>query len=101
VRVLCHAGYKAVGVHSAEAALRLAAQEQFDLVVSDISMPGKNGWELMRELGTGGMPGIAVSAHGNPQDLVRSLQAGFARHLCKPLNIDELLAAVKDVFEAR
>jgi DNA-binding response OmpR family regulator len=91
-----------VGVHSADAALKQASQEAFDLVVSDISMPGKNGWDLMQELGGGAtIPGIAVSAHGAPDDLARRRKAGFARHLCKPLNIDELLAAVAAVIAAR
>jgi two-component system CheB/CheR fusion protein len=67
----------------------------FDLVVSDLGLPDGSGLELMRELaGLYGLPGIALSGYGTEEDVRRSLEAGFARHLTKPVNIHALEAAI-------
>ncbi len=80
-------GYQVTIAESVEAALRIAAQEPFDLLVSDIGLPDGSGEDLLRLLREKGhnLPGIALSGYGMEQDMARSLAAGFQIHLTKPV----------------
>lgn len=76
----------------------LAAYAPGDLVVSDIALPDGTGHDLMRSVGQrGAQSGIALSGYGAPDDRRRSLEAGFARHIVKPLQPAELLTAIAEV----
>jgi PAS domain S-box-containing protein len=80
-----------------ETALALITSEgPFDLVVSDLGLPGRSGLELMRELRSRGIgvPGIALSGYGQEADLEESHAAGFAAHLIKPAEPRLLLEAM-------
>ena len=69
-----------------------------DLVVSDLGLPDGNGLDLMRELaGRYGLKGIALSGYGMEEDLRRSREAGFERHLTKPINFQALQAILREV----
>jgi two-component system CheB/CheR fusion protein len=69
------------------AALKLAAEHEFDLLLSDLGLPDGTGADLMRTLRQQGsvVPGIVLSGYGQDQDIARSREAGFAAHLVKPL----------------
>ena len=76
-------------------ARRAAAENQLDLLVSDLGLPDGSGLDLMRELREGyGLRGIAVSGYGMEEDLRRSREAGFLEHLIKPLDPAKLKAAI-------
>jgi CheY-like chemotaxis protein len=67
-----------------------------DLLISDIALPDGSGLDLMRQLGAGrSLMGIAISGHGDDSDVAASLAAGFARHMMKPIDFDELLFEVQ------
>ena len=84
------------------AALTLAAEIEFDVLVCDLNLPDGTGWDLMAKLGKRArLRGIAYSALDQPQDVLRSQEAGFAEHLVKGCDPDELVAAIKRVFEKR
>jgi CheY-like chemotaxis protein/signal transduction histidine kinase len=78
-----------------------------DVVISDIAMPGGDGYALIRQLRRrgrergGGVPAIAVSAHAREEDRRRALSAGFARYVTKPVEPAELLAVVREIAPAR
>lgn len=85
---------------SGEAALNLAGQEIFDLVISDLGLPDMSGLELMRTLRDQfGLRGIAVSGFGMDEDVALSRHAGFVRHLTKPIRIEHLVEAVREVID--
>jgi CheY-like chemotaxis protein len=71
-----------------------------DVLVSDIGMPGEDGFELIKRvralgLGPGGnIPAIALTAYARAEDRARALEAGFARHLAKPIEPAALASAV-------
>lgn len=89
---LGHAVYVA---GTAAEALRLASGHSFDLVVSDLGLPDGSGHELMRQLRhRHGLRGIAFSGYGQVEDVRRSLDAGFSRHLTKPVSMERLVEAV-------
>ena len=93
-------GYDVSVAHSADQAIGLAQAEDFDLLVSDIGLPDRSGYELMEELRTGkGLRGIALSGFGMEGDISRARAAGFSRHLTKPINFDLLEDAIQSLLE--
>ena len=69
------------------------------VLVSDIGMPGEDGYSLMRRLRAAGVPpeelrAIAVTAFARADEREQALAAGYERHLAKPVDVDELAAAV-------
>ncbi len=80
-------------------ALRLATDHEFDVILSDISMPGMDGFEFLARLrlinGRQHVPVIAITGFGRGDDVERARSAGFYSHLTKPLNI-QALAEVLD-----
>ena len=94
-------GAQATIAESGAEALRLAQREDFDLVLSDISMPGMDGYELLGELRrrprTAHVPAIALTGYGRGEDVERARAAGFTSHLTKPVTLDKLIKAVREV----
>ena len=85
-------------VAAALAAAEEARGRGIDLVVSDLGLPDGSGQDLMRELiRLYGWKGIALSGYGMEEDVRRSREAGFARHLTKPVDLDTLRAAIRQV----
>jgi two-component system CheB/CheR fusion protein len=76
--------------------LKLAADQEFDLLLSDVGLPDGTGWDLMRALRQAGsaIPGIAMTGYGQDQDVERSHEVGFMTHLTKPLSIQVLRDAI-------
>jgi CheY-like chemotaxis protein len=98
-RVLQSAGYSVKTAHTAAAALDLAAQEVFDIVVSDIGLPDGTGYELMQQLrARREVKGIAMSGYGMDEDLRRSREAGFSEHLVKPILAEQIEQAIGRVM---
>src|SRR5690606_37738098 len=84
-----------------DAALQALEQRRPDVLVSDIGLPGRDGYELARSVrqveaqrGLARLPLIAVTAFGRAEDRQKSLQAGFDLHLAKPLRPHLLLDAI-------
>jgi CheY-like chemotaxis protein len=85
---------------SSDEALGYLRRERFDVLVSDIAMPEKDGHELIRELRgfaaeqNGEIPAMALTAYARPEDRVKALRAGFQMHTAKPIDPAELVAIV-------
>ena len=98
LRALERAGAEVRLARSADEALRIFADRPPDVVVSDIAMPGKTGYDLLREIRASGagadVPVIAVTASGIAGDRERALSAGFADYLRKPVAPHVLVTAV-------
>jgi len=75
-------------------ALRLASERKFDVILSDISMPGMDGFEFLQRLrkinGHQHVPVVAITGFGRNDDVERARAAGFYSHLTKPLNLQAL-----------
>jgi signal transduction histidine kinase/ActR/RegA family two-component response regulator len=98
-KLLTRRGYEIVSANTAALALEKAAGQKFDLVISDIGLPDRTGYELMRELGERhGLKGIAVSGYGADADRAQGKAAGFILHLTKPVNIASLDEALQRLF---
>jgi CheY-like chemotaxis protein len=100
--VLRHAGYTVSSAHSAPDALTLALTRHFDVVVSDIGMPGMTGHELARTLRAmpeyRSIPLVAVTGFDMYDDRERSAEAGFSAHLSKPIDPLALTHAICGVW---
>ena len=99
---LKHAGYLVVTAERATEALKMAGEQKFDLIISDIGMPEMNGYELVEALR--GMtpyrdtPMIAVTGYTEYDDRGRSLEAGFNAHLTKPIEPTRLLDLMNELL---
>jgi CheY-like chemotaxis protein len=82
--------------HDVRSAIKAAENNQFDLLISDVALPDGTGLELMTELRAKfNFPGIAISGFGMNDDVEKSLRAGFSEHLVKPVNLENLEAAIE------
>jgi two-component system CheB/CheR fusion protein len=84
-------------------ALEIARRKNFDLIVSDISMPEMDGYQLLQRLrelpSMANVPAVALTGYGRGADVERALEEGFAEHLTKPLDLDQLLQIVRRLTE--
>ncbi len=103
--VLAGGGYSISTASSGDEALGQLAREPFDLVLLDINMPGMDGWETLRLLRAdeqlADLAVVMFSVKGEVSDKVHSLQEGASGYITKPFVIDELVARVKRVLEAK
>jgi CheY-like chemotaxis protein len=94
-------GYDITVAHSAGQAVEKTQQEDFDLLISDIGLPDRSGYELMTELRQSkGLIGIALSGFGMETDVNKARDAGFSEHLTKPINFDRLEQAIRHLLES-
>lgn len=91
-------GCRVMGAGSVGEALRMIEAEKPNLIISDIGLPDADGYELLARLrhlpGMEKIPVIAVSGYVTEEDCARALAAGFAAHIAKPIDIDDLIATV-------
>lgn len=86
-------------------ALEILQQFRPDLLISEIVLPGEDGYSLIDKVKTfeaaycTRIPAIALTVFVEESDRIRALAAGFCKHLPKPLNIDELIATVACITE--
>jgi signal transduction histidine kinase/ActR/RegA family two-component response regulator len=99
-QVLGDCGAQVHAAGSAEEALRMLQADPPDALVSDIGMPGTDGYALIRQVRAlpaqdgGGTPAIALTAFARNEDRTRALAAGYQMHLGKPVDREALVAAI-------
>jgi CheY-like chemotaxis protein len=77
-----------------------ARTQDFDLLISDIGLPDRSGYDLMRELrNSKGLLGIALSGFGMEHDVSKARAAGFSEHLTKPINFERLEEAIQNLLK--
>jgi CheY-like chemotaxis protein len=87
---------------TATVAAALSALEvvQPDVLLSDLSLPGRDGYDFIRSVREldaahgGSIPAIALTAYASTEDRERVMAAGFQKYLAKPIDLPELLAAI-------
>ncbi len=106
-KVLEIQGATVTTVSSAREALDLLLKNPFDVLISDIEMPGTDGYQLIRELRLrppqkgGSVPAAALTAYASTEDRMRALRAGFQLHLAKPVQPSELVTVVASLAARR
>jgi CheY-like chemotaxis protein len=96
-------GAEVTAVSSAREALEALAGAKFDALISDIGMPGEDGYELIgrvRKLPAeaGGLtPAVALTAYARAEDRLRAMRAGFEMHVSKPVELTELIVVISNL----
>jgi CheY-like chemotaxis protein len=102
-RILLESNARVLAAGSAAEALALIGAHRPVLMISDIGMPEVDGFTLLKtvrglgEARGGALPAIALTAFARPEDRAQALEAGFAAHLVKPVEPQQLLAAVAGI----
>jgi len=98
VKVLRRAGFETVEADGADGLLELIRQEQPDLILIDVELPGQSGLTAVSTVRedpqVGQLPIIAVTAYASPEDRQRCLAAGCTDYLAKPIDINVLVEKV-------
>lgn len=97
---LTEAGFAATVARRGDEGLLLAKTRGYDLVVLDVMLPRRDGWEILRQLRTAGKrtPVVCLTARDTIEDRVRGLELGADDYLVKPFAFAELLARVRTVL---
>jgi len=97
---LRYAGYAVEECSTGDAALATACAASPDLLLLDVVLPGKNGFDILRELRGSHpqLPVIMLTARGTEEDRVRGLKLGADDYVVKPFSATELLARVEAVL---
>jgi CheY-like chemotaxis protein/anti-sigma regulatory factor (Ser/Thr protein kinase) len=99
----CH-GAEVSTVASAAEALQALMQSKPDVLLSDIGMPDMDGYRLIRQIRTlqpdrgGRIPAIALTAYAGEFDQQQALEAGFQKHVSKPVEPNELACAIANLI---
>jgi CheY-like chemotaxis protein len=84
-------GYAVLAASTVTEAVQMAAEQEFDILVSDIGLPDGSGIQLMQQLTLlRPISGIALTGFGMEEDVRQSRQAGFSHHLVKPVDLNRL-----------
>jgi PAS domain S-box-containing protein len=98
--VLKESGAEVIAVGSVSEALEALELQRPDVLVSDIGMPGEDGYALIRKIRElkpkmgGRIPAVALTAYARAEDYQKAIAEGFQLHVAKPLKADELIAVV-------
>ena len=102
-RLLRAGGYAPEVAESVAAAAEAGQARRFDLLLSDFTLPDGTGLDVLRALRASrhnaDIPAIALSGHGMPEDITRTEAAGFRMHLTKPVDLQQLRAAIVSVMD--
>ena len=101
--VLTDAGAEVFAAASAAEGFALVTSRRPDLIVSDIGMPGGDGYQFIRDVrslgstGGGKTPAIALTAFARSEDRTRAMLAGYQAHVSKPIEARELVATIRSL----
>ncbi|MBD2508165.1 MULTISPECIES: response regulator [unclassified Nostoc] len=96
-------GARVIPVISADAAHKVLSELQPDVLISDIGLPGEDGYTFIRKFralksnNCGRVPAIALTAYADAEARIRALEGGFDTHVSKPIDPDELVEIVANL----
>lgn len=103
--LLGRAGYETATATDGEAALELVRRTRPDVVLLDVMMPRRNGYEVCRAIKTdpalAAIPVIMLSAKGQEVEILKGLELGASAYVTKPFGNAEILEAIRAVLEPR
>jgi diguanylate cyclase (GGDEF)-like protein len=103
-RVLAPVGYDVIATPSGAEALRLTRSECPDLLILDVGLPDRDGYQVCRETQSVGLtapPVIFLTAHSDPEHRVQGLDAGAVDYVAKPFDVAELRARVRAALRGK
>jgi twitching motility two-component system response regulator PilH len=98
-QMLTRCGFQVATAENGDDALRLLSEDRPDLILMDVVMPGRNGFQLTRAITRdaryAGLPVIICTSKNQETDKVWGLRQGARDYIVKPVQADELLAKIK------
>ncbi|MCI5151335.1 MAG: sigma-54-dependent Fis family transcriptional regulator, partial [Candidatus Electrothrix sp. MAN1_4] len=96
-------GYDVNVAPDAAKALDLAVKNPFDIVITDIRMPGMNGLELLTELKQRfpDLPVVMITAYASPDDAVQAMRQGAFDYITKPFHVDEIKKVIRTAVQRK
>jgi PAS domain S-box-containing protein len=93
-------GARVIATSNAQSAISSAARERPDLLLADIGLPGEDGYTLLQRIRAlyPELPAIALTAYARSTDRARALEAGFQRHVIKPVDPKALLELIRSLL---
>ncbi len=94
-------GFETITAANGQKALEIVKHTDLDLIITDMKMPGMDGFALLRETKaiSNNLPVIMITAFGEVEKAVHAMQSGAFTYLTKPFNNDELVASIKKAIE--
>jgi two-component system alkaline phosphatase synthesis response regulator PhoP/two-component system response regulator VicR len=96
-------GYEVTEAEDGQKAIEKIGEGKFDLIICDVMMPNKNGWEVIKEAksnpGTSEIPIILLTAKNDEVDMFKGYELGTNYYMTKPFTKDQLLYGLKLMFE--
>jgi signal transduction histidine kinase len=89
-------GYQVKSALTFQSAIELSAQEEFDVLISDLGLPDGSGIDLIQKLASKPPLGIALTGFGMEKDIRKSREAGFHHHLVKPIDLNKLDSLIQE-----
>jgi CheY-like chemotaxis protein len=102
-RILTYCKATVIAAPTATEGLELLKSERPDVVISDVSMPDKDGYEFINEIrqlspeNGGNTPAVALTAFARADDVTKAISAGYQKHLCKPVDSFELIRVINQL----
>lgn len=96
LRILEEAGYEVVGVSDGQEAIDRARDDTFDLLITDLRMPGVDGLEAVRTIRSfnSDLATVVITGYGTMESAIEALKEGVSEFVIKPFRTDELLSAI-------
>ncbi len=95
-------GYQVVGIEGSENVLEKVIEEEPDLIILDLLMPKRNGWDVLEELKanpkTASVPVIICSVIAKPEDIRRGEEMGASAYVTKPFELREMVSVVERIL---
>ena len=97
-------GYEVTEAEDGQKAIDRIGERKFDLIICDVMMPNKNGWEVIKEVKSNPelneIPIILLTAKNDEVDMFKGYELGANYYMTKPFTKDQLLYGLKLMFEA-
>ena len=102
-KLLTNRGYRVTAVNSGDAAIKALEEENFDVVVLDLKMPGMDGITTLEEIKKLGLftETLILTGHGAIDTALEAIKLGAYDYLTKPCEIDELVAKIEDAWSKK
>jgi signal transduction histidine kinase/ActR/RegA family two-component response regulator len=104
-RILTYCKASVITAATATEGLELLKREKPDVIISDVSMPDKDGYQFINEVrqlspeNGGRTPAVALTAFARADDMAKAISAGYQQHLCKPVDSYELITAINHLVD--
>ena len=103
LKLLTRRGYEVATVHDGESALRIIQEREFDVVILDQNMPGKDGITVLRELKMKqpSLEVVILTGYGSVDMALKGFELGIYDYTSKPIHLGDLEAKIRQAFQRK